>query len=128
MKKSFKPFIGLIILLTFVNILNTGQSIFAATTTVSIPARTTTISKRAFEGDTSIISVAVPDTVKTIGSRAFASCTSLREVHFGKKNDVKIADDAFADCKDFLCFFVYPGTSIEEYALAHGFECAILSD
>ena len=87
-----------------------------------LPESTELVAEEAFQGDTSLSVVIIPKTVKSIGSKAFANCTNLTEVFLGNNPGMEIAEDAFEGCGD-LVFNVFPETSGELYAYAHGYLC-----
>ncbi len=76
-------------------------------TTVSIPAtvtlaggttaKVTSISAKAFKGNTKIETVTISKNVKTIGKEAFSGCKNLKKVK-GAANVTSIGKNAFANC------------------------------
>lgn len=68
----------------------------------------TTIAASAFEGNTTITSVAIPDNVTTIGSYAFKGCTALTKVSLTKKLSTA-GTDVFSGCSS-LESITIPGT------------------
>ena len=57
----------------------------------------TSIGKSAFEGCTSLTSLAIPSGVSRVPDSAFAGCTSLSAVSFGNEDMTSIAYNAFKD-------------------------------
>lgn len=113
------------LVLVIVMVLSLLPSAAAEEGALVLPANTRVIKSGAFAGDTSILSVVVPKKVESIESGAFSGCTELKDIYFGKSDDLTIAADAFTDCDD-LHFYVYPDTEAESFALIHGFECDLL--
>lgn len=64
-------------------------------TKIILPETLTTINDRVFENCTSLESIAIPDSVTVMGYRSspegyiFAGCTSLTEITFGEKSELK---------------------------------------
>jgi len=83
------------------------------------------IESEAFSG-MAVTEVQLPENVKAIEERAFAGCAELQKVYFPNRY-VMIAENAFAGC-DNVCFYVYPNTSAEAFAIGHDIPVEYLED
>lgn len=118
MKRLTSWLLVLAMLCTFVPF----SSASAAEGLLYIPTDTQSIGEEAFAGNTGFTTALISENVREIGPKAFAGCTGLTEVFFDVKDDVEIANDAFEGCGD-IHFIVYPDTSAELFAIAHGYLC-----
>ena len=71
---------------------------FKALTEADIPEGVTAIGERAFSRCTGLTELVLPQSLTNIRTRAFFECTGLRTVTVPA--GTKVADDAFAGCKD----------------------------
>ena len=83
-----------------------------------------TIEDEAFMNDTSLETVFIPAETRFIGAYAFKNCAALNTVTC-LSMDAFIGEGAF-DCVDAV-FYCYTGSTMEEYALAHGLNISYLS-
>ena len=82
----------------------------------SIPVKE--IGSRAFEDNTTIISITIPDSVTTIGFSAFENCSNLTTVTFGENSQLtSIGDYAFSGCSNLTSITIPDNvTTIGNYA------------